>query len=531
MIDRTPPPVHLRIGAERRASGSGGVYQHVNPATGQPDAEIPLACRGRSGRGRAHRARRVRRWRATRPGASGAGSCSGWRSSWTRTRPSSRAAAPRHGTPLAISGGFVPQSSEWARYYAGWADKIHSDLNAFHSKDGEIGYTLAQPYGVIGVIITWNGPLISLAMKIPAALAAGNTVVVKPSELTPFTGELFADLVEEAGFPPGVVNVLPGAPEAGAALVSHPLVKKVTFTGGPDTAKKILHSCADAMKPACLELGGKSANIIFDDANLDIACSHGTFLSVAVLSGQGCALPTSMLVHEPVYDQVVGRVAAIAKTITVGDPFEATTVSGPVVNRAALDRIMAMIEQAKLDGARLVTGGARLEGPLADGYFIEPTVFADVDPESQLAQREVFGPVLAITPFRTEEEAIEIANGTPYGLSAYVQTTDLRRAHRSPTNWSRRGAGQRGGEPRRAPAVRRGRADRLRQRGRTGWPRGVPPGQERRDRLRYELGRERHGNARRQGRVHLWHRPWPGPLARAPAGRRGRRHHRHRHLP
>src|SRR6202042_2801909 len=192
---------------------------------------------------------------------------------------------------------------------------------------------------------------------------------------------------------------------AGEALVRHPLVKKVTFTGGPDTARKILHSCADAMKPACLELGGKSANIVFDDANLDVACAHGTFLSIAALSGQGCALPTRMLVHETVYDQVVGRVTEIAKSITVGDPFEATTVSGPVVSKAALDRIMAMIEQARLDGARLVTRGARLGGPLGDGYFIEPTVFADVDPQSQLAQREVFGPGLAITPLRTQGEA------------------------------------------------------------------------------------------------------------------------------
>jgi aldehyde dehydrogenase (NAD+) len=430
MIDRTPPAVHLRIGAERRGSGSGGVFQHVNPATGQPDAEIPLA-----GAAEVDEAARTAHaafadWRATRPAQRRLLLLRLAELTDGNAAEFARRGTLDNGTPLAISGGFVPQSSEWTRYYAGWADKIHSDLNAFHSKDGEIGYTLAQPYGVIGVIITWNGPLISLAMKIPAALAAGNTVVVKPSELTPFTGELFADLVEEAGFPPGVVNVLPGAPAAGAALVSHPLVRKVTFTGGPDTAKKILHSCADAMKPACLELGGKSANIIFDDANLDIACAHGTFLSIAALSGQGCALPTRMLVHEPIYDQVVGRVTEIAKAITVGDPFEETTISGPVVSRAALDRIMAMIEQAKLDGARLVTGGARLAGPLADGYFIEPTVFADVDPQSQLAQREVFGPVLAITPFRTEEEAIAIANGTEYGLSAYVQTNDLRRAHR-----------------------------------------------------------------------------------------------------
>jgi aldehyde dehydrogenase (NAD+) len=184
------------------------------------------------------------------------------------------------------------------------------------------------------------------------------------------------------------------------------------------------------MKPACLELGGKSANVIFDDADLDTACSHGAFTSIAVLSGQGCALPTRMLVHAPIYDAVVGRVAEIAKAINVGDPFDPSTVSGPVVSKAALNRIMGMIERAKLDGARLVTGGARLEGALADGYFIEPTVFADMDPASELAQREVFGPVLAITPFANEAQAIAIANGTPYGLSAYIQTADLRRAHR-----------------------------------------------------------------------------------------------------
>jgi aldehyde dehydrogenase (NAD+) len=430
MTDRTPPAVHLRIGAERRPSGSGGIYQHVNPVTGQPDAEIPLA--GAAEVDEAVRAAHAAfpAWRGTRPAERRrllyrlADLLDGNASEFARR------GTLDNGTPLTVSAGFVPQSSEWTRYYAGWADKISSELNAFHSKDGEIGYTLAQPYGVIGVIITWNGPLISLAMKLPAALAAGNTVVVKPSELTPFSGELFADLIEEAGLPPGVVNILPGAPEAGAALVSHSLVKKVTFTGGPDTARKILHACADHMKPACLELGGKSANIIFDDADLDTACSHGTFMSVAVLSGQGCALPTRMLVHEPIYEQVVGRVAEIAKAITVGDPFDPAVVSGPVVSKAALDRILGMIERASLDGARLVTGGARLEGALTDGYFIEPTVFADVDPSSELAQREVFGPVLAITPFRTEDQAIEIANSTPYGLSAYVQTSDLHRALR-----------------------------------------------------------------------------------------------------
>jgi aldehyde dehydrogenase (NAD+) len=282
------------------------------------------------------------------------------------------------------------------------------------------------------MIITWNGPLISLAMKVPAALAAGNTVVVKPSELTPFTPELFAELVTGAGFPAGVVNILPGDADAGAALVRHPKVRKVSFTGGPATARKILAACAEEIKPAVLELGGKSANIIFDDADLDSACAVGTFLSIGALSGQGCALPTRMLVQDSVYDDVVARVAAIAQSIAVGDPFASTSMSGPVVNRAAHERILNVIAKAHADGARLVAGGKALslDGDLAGGYFLEPTVFADVDPDSDLAQNEVFGPVLAISRFSTEEEAIEIANRTRYGLSGYIQTANLKRGLR-----------------------------------------------------------------------------------------------------
>jgi aldehyde dehydrogenase (NAD+) len=226
------------------------------------------------------------------------------------------------------------------------------------------------------------------------------------------------------------VNILPGNADAGAALVAHPLVKKITFTGGPDTARRILHSCADEMKPVVLELGGKSANIIFDDADLDAACTQGTMMSIAALSGQGCALPTRMLVQDTIYDEVIARVATLAGYIKVGHPLDPTTVSGPVVNQAALDRILGMIDRAKASGARLITGGSRIGGELADGYYIEPTIFADVDPASELAQTEVFGPVLAITKFSTEEEAIDIANSTRYGLSGYIQTNDLRRAHR-----------------------------------------------------------------------------------------------------
>ena len=429
-VDRTPPVVHLRIGRERRPIGTGGTFEHVNPATGRPDSEVPLAGKADidDAVAVAHDAFMV--WRETRPAER--------RERLNRLADLieqhgdefSRRGTLDNGTPISVTAGFGNFFAEWARYYAGWADKISSDWSGYHSKDGEISYSLAQPYGVIGVIITWNGILGSLAMKLPAALVAGNTVVVKPSELTPFSGELFADLVEEAGFPAGIVNVLPGAAEAGDALVANPLVKKVTFTGGPDTARKILRRCADSIKPVVLELGGKSANIIFDDADLLVACQRGTLRSVGQLSGQGCCLPTRMLVQDTIYDAAVATVAEIAGTISVGDPFDPRTSSGPVVNEAACHRILAMIERAKLDGARLVCGGNRLEGALAGGYFVEPTIFADVDPKSELAQKEVFGPVLAITPFGDEDEAIFIANCTQYELSAQVETTDLRRAHR-----------------------------------------------------------------------------------------------------
>lgn len=431
-VDRTTPPVHLHIGAERLASGTGGVHRHVNPATGEVDAEVPLA-----GADDVDRAVKVAREAFD---------------SWRRTPPAerrrllerladlieqhgdefARRTTLDNGTPIGISPRAVPVATEWTRYYAGWAYKIISDVTASYRDTGELNFTLAQPYGVIGVIITWNGPLYSLAMKVPAALAAGNTVVVKPAELTPFSPELFADLVAEAGFPPGVVNVLPGATEAGEALVTHPLVQKVTFTGGPVTARKILQLCAEQIKPSVMELGGKSANIVCDDADLETAITHGTLMSCGLLSGQGCAFPTRMLVQASIYDEVVERVAANAKRIVVGDPWDPATIAGPVVSKAAMERILAMIEKAKRDGARLVAGGGRLrlDGPLANGYFIEPTVFADVDPQSELAQQEVFGPVLAIIPFTTDEEAIEIANCTRYGLSSYVWTRDLRRAHR-----------------------------------------------------------------------------------------------------
>jgi aldehyde dehydrogenase (NAD+) len=429
-VDRTAPTVHLRIGAERLTAGTAAGHGHINPTTGEVDSTIPMA--GPEDVDRAvkvaHEAYQA--WRRTPPPERRRLLFKLADLIEANAEEFGRRNTLDNGTPLSVGAGLTATSAEWTRYYAGWADKSNSDVVGSLADDGEFAYTLAQPYGVVGIIITWNGPLISLCMKIPAALAAGNTVVVKPSELTPYCGELFMDLVERAGFPTGVVNMLPGSPEAGAALVSHPLVELVSFTGGPVTARKILAACAEDMKPAILELGGKSANILFEDADLQAACGMGTLMSVGVLTGQGCAFPTRMLVHRSIYDDAVDMVAMIAKTLTIGDPFDPATIAGPLVNEAALVRVLAMIDRAKLDGARLVTGGARLEGDLAKGYFIEPTVFADVDPHSELAQTEVFGPVLAITPFDTDDEAIEIANCTKYGLSAYVHTHNLKRALR-----------------------------------------------------------------------------------------------------
>lgn len=431
-VSRETIGVHIRIGTERIAIGGGGVHDRVSPITGKVDGSIPLAGPHDIDRACTVAQEAFLEWRRTPP---------------TERRrlllrladlfdenddELSRLATLDVGAPYVPRKGHPSIASNYIRYYAGWADKYTSDVVAGYLPNREFGYTLAQPYGVIGVIVTWNGPVGSIAMKVSAALAAGNTVVVKPSELTPYGPEFVADLVEEAGFPPGVFNVLPGSGAAGDALVKHPLVKKVSFTGGPSTAASIMRACSDSVKPAVFELGGKSANVIFDDADLDAACAHGAMLSVGFLAGQGCSFPTRVLAQESVYADVVQRMSKVAESYVVGDPFDTATITGPVISQAAVDRILGIIDRAPSEGARLVTGGNRvhLAGELAGGYYLEPTVFADVDPCSELGQAEVFGPVLAITSFRDESDAIAIANATPYGLGGYIRTNDLGRALR-----------------------------------------------------------------------------------------------------
>ena len=309
-------------------------------------------------------------------------------------------------------------------------------------------------------------------MTVAPALAAGNCVILKPPEQAPFAVLRLGELFLEAGFPPGVVNVVTAGPEGGEALVRHGGVDKIHFTGSGATARKILAAALETLKPVGLELGGKSANIVFADANLEEAAGQAIG-GIVNLSGQGCINGTRVLVERPVYEQMVELASTYLSGVVVGDPTDEATLFGPVINEAACRRILGVIDQAKTSGARLVTGGERMGGDLADGSFVAPTMFADVDNSSSLAQEEIFGPVLAMMPFDTEAEAVALANDTPYGLAAYIQTNDLRRGAPCVRGLGRREhLGQRvHGHPD-LGTVRRRQAERLRPtRGYRGHPR------------------------------------------------------------
>jgi len=273
--------------------------------------------------------------------------------------------------------------------------------------------------------------MMGMGQKAVPALAAGNTVVVKPPELAPFGALRFAELALEAGIPPGVLNVVVGGAAAGDALVRHPEVDKVSFTGGCATARLVMAAAAETLTPLTFELGGKSANIVFPDADLDGAASMAAMLGAVLLSGQGCALPTRLYVHDDVYDDVVARVVAQIEAVPVGDPFDPAVLMGPVVSERACERILGVIHRAVDEGAgTLLTGGERLGGALAAGYFVAPTVFGDVDHDSSLARDEIFGPVLSVLRFHDEDEVVDKANDSPFGLSAYLHTRDGARAQR-----------------------------------------------------------------------------------------------------
>lgn len=423
-VSRLAGQGHL-IGGSWSPGNAGGDYDHRYAATGEVQARIGLA-----GAGDVDAA--VMAARAALP-------------EWAALPPLKRArvlfkladllehheveaaelGALDNGSPISVMNP-GRYAAAWVRYYAGWCDKLDGEVM---SGEPGMSFVRLEPYGVVAVIPPWNGSMMGMGQKCGPALAAGNTVVAKPPEVSPFGMLRFAELALEAGLPPGVLNVVVGGAGAGASLAGHPGVDKITFTGGGATARLLMASAVRNLTPVALELGGKSPNVVFPDADLETAAASASF-GTALLTGQGCALPTRLYVHDDVYDEVVGLLVSSLAALTVGDPLDPGTFVGPVVTEAAMERILATIDRARADGADLLAGGQRLDGELAAGWFVAPTVFGGVDHGSDLARNEVFGPVQAVLRFSSDDEALSLANDSPYGLGAYLHTRDLGRIQR-----------------------------------------------------------------------------------------------------
>ncbi len=423
----TLPRFPLIIGDSREESGSGESVAHIYPGTGQVTREIRMGNAHDVDRAVAAARDALPAWRAL-PGDKR-------RDLMFRIAALLEARSNDFASSLISENGSVAMiapfmgydAAQKFRYFGGWADKIHGRTVPMWGAPAH-DYVAQEPYGVVGVIVPWNGPLFAATMVMAPALAAGNCIVLKSPDLAPYSTMKLVEMLLEAGLPSGVVNLVTGGADVGEAMVAHPGIDKIEFIGSGATARRVLANAATTLKPVGLELGGKSAVIVFDDADLTLAVKKG--LSGAISSnGQGCVNGTRLLVQRGVYDRYVQTLAAMAVHVSVGDPFDPATVLGPVISEAAMHRILGMIENGVAEGGRLVAGGARLSGDHAGGTFLPVTILADVSNASHIAQNEVFGPVLVVTPFDTEDEAIALANDSDYGLGAYIHTQNLRRAH------------------------------------------------------------------------------------------------------
>ncbi len=330
------------------------------------------------------------------------------------------------GLPVSQARGQAARAAENFRYFADVCASMHED--AFRNA-AQVGYVIRRPRGVAGLITPWNVPFMLATWKLAPCLAAGCTLVLKPAELSPLSASVLPEIMEEAGIPAGVFNIVHGVGEAaGAALVEHPDVPLISFTGETTTGKTIMRSAAEHLKGLSMELGGKSPCIVFADADLDAAIDSALF-GVFSLNGERCTAGSRILVERSIYDEFVRRIGDRAAAIRVGDPADTATELGALISTEHYERVMSYVESGKQEGARLVAGGDR-PSHLPVGNYLAATVFADVDPSMRIFREEIFGPVVCVTPFDSEQQAIALANGTQYGLAAYVWTNDLRRGHR-----------------------------------------------------------------------------------------------------
>lgn len=322
----------------------------------------------------------------------------------------------------------VPRTAACFRYFGGIADKIEGTV--IPVEQGFLNYVQRKPIGVVGQIVPWNFPLMFTSWKLGPALAAGNTVVMKPSEITPLSTLKIAELIRDVGFPAGVVNIVPGyGHTAGQRLAEHPDVGKLAFTGSTATGRGIVEASTGNLKRLQLELGGKGANIVFDDANLEMAV-NGAAWAIFHNQGQACIAGSRLMLHESIADRFLERFIALARSIRLGDPLDPQTEMGPLTSALHRDRVLSFVETARQEGGRLLTGGKSPEGAaFADGYYVEPTII-EAKPTDRIAQEEVFGPFVTVLRFSSDEEAVAIANGTDYGLGSGLWTNNLQRAHK-----------------------------------------------------------------------------------------------------
>ena len=417
------------VGGAFRESVAGGTFETVDPATNEVLAE---ACDGREEDVDAA----VRAARSAFDDGD-----------WPRLKAAERAAVLRRiaeliressdrfverevrdiGMPVAQMRGLAARAAQNFDYYAGVVTELHG--RSFQVGDEFLNYTIRKPVGVAGLIMPWNAPLMLTTWRLAPALAAGNTVVLKPAEWSPLSATLLAEVVTEAGLPDGVFNVVHGFGEtAGAPLSAHPGVDLVCFTGETTTGGKVIAAGAPTLKRVSAELGGKSPVLVFADADPELAVD-AALAQIFTMNGQRCTAGSRLLVERPLYEQVVEAVAARARNIRVGDPFDPRTELGPLITTEHYERVLGYIASARKQGARILAGGERPPG-LERGNFLQATVIADVDETMRVFQEEIFGPVLVAMPFDDEGEAIRLANATQYGLAAYVWTSDLARAHR-----------------------------------------------------------------------------------------------------